>query len=137
MTRCDGCYYEDRPPQEACNLCHRDQDGHLTGYIRRDQMDETTLSVSCADSSPTRGRRGDCRAGTELPATEVLLRQKVDEMHKEIQVLQKQCKELQTQLEESRQEADSLRERLNWECRESDVLEAKLEMVHLIFGKEL
>lgn len=39
MENCEGCYYEERPPMEACNLCERDQDGDMTGWVPREKME--------------------------------------------------------------------------------------------------
>lgn len=39
MKNCEGCYYEERPPVEACNLCERDQDGNMTGWVPREKME--------------------------------------------------------------------------------------------------
>lgn len=57
MKNCEGCYYEDRPPQEACNLCERDQDGDMTGWVPREKLEtamgDATLSRVASDIERT------------------------------------------------------------------------------------
>ena len=52
MYNCDGCYYEERLPQEACNVCCRDENGRMTGYVAREENEsgDNNRSVCCADS---------------------------------------------------------------------------------------
>lgn len=53
MKNCEGCYYEERPPMEACNLCERDQDGDMTGWVPREKMEtamgDATVSRATSD----------------------------------------------------------------------------------------
>lgn len=58
MMNCEGCYYEDRPPQEACNLCERDQDGDMTGWVPREKM-ETAMSDATVSRATSDIERAD------------------------------------------------------------------------------
>ena len=201
MYNCDGCYYEERLPQEACNVCHRDENGRMTGYVAREENEsgDNNRSACCDDSDNpstadavplplhkggfekghTQGaRQGRCQEGLDASETsmEENLLEQIEELQQELVVLQEkenlkqllieelraatqklmeerddyaaQCDALIEQLKRMQQEKEELEARLEKEsaqgsyykqwldderrCRE--LADAKLEMVHLIFG---
>ena len=54
MMNCEGCYYEEHPQMEACNLCERDQDGDMTGWVPRSNKAAgvVTIPQSAAPTAP-------------------------------------------------------------------------------------
>lgn len=149
MYICEDCYYGERPPMEMCNLCTKDEDGRMSCWTPKCNKTSggDNPSVGCADSSPCTGEPMD--AAPTMPVDVIATRDAlIEEQRKTIDKLMKErddyasgcdclnekVNRLQEELRKAGEENDYLRKSLDWNLREKEILEAKVEMIYLIFG---
>ena len=133
MMNCEGCYYEDRPPQEACNLCSRGEDGHMTGWVSREKaetaMSDATVSRVTPHPSPavTPSPQGEGFAASDVSMEEILL-MRIEEKQEQLEQLREENHLKQLLIEEHRKQIDAWRE-------EIDVLRGEREDLRIMLEK--
>ena len=154
MHSCEGCYYEERSPMEMCNVCTKDADGVLSGWRPKNKT-----PFGAANSANPASPNGDDLAfqmgrarlegngnGEPLKTeTETQIIERLRNKNKELEdardeyaagcdCLQDKVNQLREELRKANDENNYLRMQLDWNKHENEVMQAKVEMVYLIFG---
>ena len=144
MYICEDCYYGERPPMEMCNLCTMDKDGRMSCWTPKCK---TPIGAVLQERQGGDGVSGagdvdwieEPMRDPELPVGH--LENRVKELAAErddytagSDCLQERVNQLQEELRKAGEENDYLRKSLEWNRREQEVLEAKVEMIYLVFG---